>query len=339
MPDPVRVLDVRDLRTSFFTGQGEFKAVDRVSYHVDRGEIVAIAGESGCGKSVTQMSVLQLVASPPGRILGGSALFEGQNLLALAPRSKAMRQVRGGKIAMIFQEPMTSLNPVLTIGRQLCEVIALHAKISRRQAWPHGVRALEAVGIADAEQRMRSYPFEMSGGMRQRVMIATAVACDAKLIVADEPTTALDVTTQAQVMELLVDLVKRDGKSLVIITHNLGLIARYAQRVYVMYAGKIIESGTAEALLTRPAHPYTLGLLNAIPRLEVDTDTDLVPIIGAPPSLNERPTGCAFEPRCPFAQAACRSRPFPEMRLVGKPNHYAACHFDIDGRVPPVRVP
>jgi oligopeptide/dipeptide ABC transporter ATP-binding protein len=184
---------------------------------------------------------------------------------------------------------------------------------------------------------MRSYPFEMSGGMRQRVMIATAVACNAKLIVADEPTTALDVTTQAQVMELLLDLVKKDGKSLVIITHNLGLIARYAQRVYVMYAGKIIESGTAEALLTRPAHPYTLGLLNAIPRLEVDTDTDLVPIIGTPPSLNERRTGCAFEPRCPFAQAACRSKPFPEMRLVGKPNHYAACHLDIDGRVSPAR--
>ncbi len=337
MPDPVRVLDVRDLRTSFFTAQGEFKAVDGVSYHVDRGEIVAIAGESGCGKSVTQMSVLQLVQSPPGRILGGSVMLEGQNLLALDPRSKAMRQVRGGAIAMIFQEPMTSLNPVLTIGRQLCEVIALHAKISRRQAWRRGVEALEAVGIPDAEQRMRSYPFEMSGGMRQRVMIATAVACDAKLIVADEPTTALDVTTQAQVMELLLDLVKKHGKSLVVITHNLGLISRYAHRVYVMYAGKIIESGTAEALLTGAKHPYTLGLLNSIPRLEVDTDTDLVPIVGAPPSLNDRPAGCAFEPRCPFAQAACRTLPFPQMRRVGPSNHYAACHLDIDGGVSPIR--
>ncbi len=338
MPEPVRVLDVKDLRTSFFTSQGEFKAVDGVSYHVDRGEIVAIAGESGCGKSVTQMSVLQLVQSPAGRILGGSVMFEGQNLLALAARSKAMRRVRGGEIAMIFQEPMTSLNPVLTIGRQLCEVIALHAKISRRQAWSRGVAALEAVGIPDAEQRMRSYPFEMSGGMRQRVMIATAIACNAKLIVADEPTTALDVTTQAQVMELLLDIVKNDGKSLVVITHNLGLIARYAHRVYVMYAGKIIESGTAEALLTRPKHPYTIGLLNSIPRLEVDPDTDLVPIVGAPPSLNERPGGCAFEPRCPFAQATCRSRPFPQMRRVGEPNHDVACHLDIDRGGPSVRV-
>jgi oligopeptide/dipeptide ABC transporter ATP-binding protein len=333
LPEPDRVLDVRDLRTSFFTSQGEFKAVDGVSYHVDRGEIVAIAGESGCGKSVTQMSVLQLIPSPPGRILGGSAMFEGRNLLALEPRSKAMRQVRGGAIAMIFQEPMTSLNPVLTIGRQLSEVIALHAKTSRRKAWSRGVAALEAVGIPDAEQRMRSYPFEMSGGMRQRVMIATAVACNAKLIVADEPTTALDVTTQAQVMELLLDLVKKDGKSLVIITHNLGLISRYAHRVYVMYAGKIIESGTTEALLTHAKHPYTRGLLNAIPRLEADTDTDLVPIIGAPPSLNHRPAGCAFEPRCPFAQADCRTSPFPQMRLVGEPNHYVACHLDIDSGV------
>jgi oligopeptide/dipeptide ABC transporter ATP-binding protein len=337
LPEPVRVLDVRDLRTSFFTSQGEFKAVDGVSYHVDRGEIVAIAGESGCGKSVTQMSVLQLVQSPPGRILGGSVMFEGQNLLALAPRSKTMRQVRGGGIAMIFQEPMTSLNPVLTVGRQLCEVVAVHAKISRRRAWRRGLAALEAVGISDAEQRMRNYPFEMSGGMRQRVMIATAIACNAKLIVADEPTTALDVTTQAQVMELLLNLVKKDGKSLVIITHNLGLIARYAQRVYVMYAGKIIESGTTEALLTGSKHPYTLGLLNSIPRLEVDTDTDLAPIIGAPPSLNERPAGCAFEPRCPFAQSACRSGPFPEMRRVGPSDHYVACHREIDGRVTPVR--
>jgi len=330
-------LDVRDLRTSFFTSEGEFKAVDGVSYHVDRGEIVAIAGESGCGKSVTQMSVLQLVPSPPGRILGGSVMFEGRDLLALAPRSKAMRQVRGGGIAMIFQEPMTSLNPVLTVGQQLREVVALHAKISRRQAWKRAVAALEAVGISDAEQRMRNYPFEMSGGMRQRVMIATAIACNAKLIVADEPTTALDVTTQAQVMELLLNLVKKDGKSLVIITHNLGLIARYAERVYVMYAGKIIESGTAEALLTRSKHPYTLGLLNSIPRLEADTDADLAPIVGAPPSLNEPPTGCAFEPRCPFAQSACRSRPFPELRLVGASNHYAACHLEIDARVAPVR--
>jgi oligopeptide/dipeptide ABC transporter ATP-binding protein len=331
LDEPARVLDVRDLRTSFFTPRGEFKAVDGVSYHVDRGEVVAIAGESGCGKSVTQISVLQLIQSPPGRILGGTAMFEGQDLLTLAPQSQAMRNVRGGGIAMIFQEPMTSLNPVLTVGRQLSEVIALHAKIGRRQAWQRGIAALEAVGIPEAAERMRSYPFEMSGGMRQRVMIATAVACKAKLIIADEPTTALDVTTQAQVMELLVDLVRKDDKSLLIITHNLGLIARYARRVYIMYAGRIIESGTAEALLTRARHPYTLGLLNSIPKLEGDTDSDLVPIQGAPPSLNERLANCAFEPRCPFAQPECRTRPFPEMRLVADFEHYAACHLDIAG--------
>jgi len=327
--EAVRVLDVNDLRTSFFTGEGEFKAVDGVSYHVDQGEVVAIAGESGCGKSVTQISVLQLIQSPPGRILGGTVMFEGQNLLALAPQSKAMRGVRGGGIAMIFQEPMTSLNPVLTIGRQLSEVIRVHAKLSKKQAWQRGIAALEAVGIPEAAERMRSYPFEMSGGMRQRVMIATAVACNAKLIVADEPTTALDVTTQAQVMELLLDLVKRDGKSLIIITHNLGLIARYAQRVYVMYAGKIVESGTTEALLTGAKHPYTIGLLNSIPKLEGDTDIDLVPIPGAPPSLNKRPNFCAFEPRCAFAQESCRTRPFPQMRPVGGADHFAACHLDI----------
>jgi oligopeptide/dipeptide ABC transporter ATP-binding protein len=325
----VRVLDVSGLRTSFFTGEGEFKAVDGVSYHVDQGEVVAIAGESGCGKSVTQISVLQLIQSPPGRILGGTVMFEGQNLLALAPQSKAMRSIRGGGIAMIFQEPMTSLNPVLTIGRQLSEVIRVHAKLSKSQAWQRGIAALEAVGIPEPAERMRSYPFEMSGGMRQRVMIATAVACNAKLIVADEPTTALDVTTQAQVMELLLDMVRRDGKSLVIITHNLGLIARYAHRVYVMYAGKIVESGTAEALLTGAKHPYTLGLLNSIPKLEGDPDIDLVPIPGAPPSLNNRPEFCAFAPRCPFAQPDCRTRPFPQMRLVGRADHYAACHLDI----------
>jgi oligopeptide/dipeptide ABC transporter ATP-binding protein len=332
--ESARILDVKELRTSFFTGQGEFKAVDGVSYHVDRGEVVAIAGESGCGKSVTQISVLQLIQSPPGRILGGTALFEGRNLLALAPQSKAMRSIRGAGIAMIFQEPMTSLNPVLTVGRQLSEVIALHAKIGRRQAWQRGIAALEAVGIPEAAARMRSYPFEMSGGMRQRVMIATAAACNAKLIIADEPTTALDVTTQAQVMELLVDLVKTENRSLLIITHNLGLIARYARRVYVMYAGKIIESGPTEALLTGARHPYTLGLLNSIPKLEGDTDIDLVPIQGAPPSLNQRLDSCAFEPRCPFAQAECRTRPFPNMRRVGGMDHYAACHFDIGGAVP-----
>jgi oligopeptide/dipeptide ABC transporter ATP-binding protein len=334
-----RILDVKNLKTSFFTNDGEFKAVDDVSYHVDTGEVVAIVGESGCGKSVTQLSLIQLIPSPPGKILGGEVLFLGDDLLKHAPMSRRMRDVRGGGIAMIFQEPMTSLNPVLTIGQQLSEVITVHAGIGARDAWRRGVAALEAVGIPEPADRMRRYPFELSGGTRQRIMIATAVACDAKLIIADEPTTALDVTTQAQVMELLIDLVDRHHKSLVLITHNLGLVARYAQRVYVMYAGKIIESGTTEQILTHPRHPYTIGLLNSIPRLEGDPDIDLLPIIGSPPSLRDLPDRCAFQPRCPFATSACESRPSPPMRNVGESAHQVACHLDIGDLVSAVGRP
>jgi oligopeptide/dipeptide ABC transporter ATP-binding protein len=327
MASTARLLDVKNLRTSFFTGEGEVKAVNDVSYHLDQGEVIAIVGESGCGKSITQLSVMQLIQSPPGKIIGGEVTFDGQSLLTYAPTSKEMRAVRGAGIAMIFQEPMTSLNPVLTVGRQLSEVIMVHAKISKREAWSRGIKALEAVGIPEPAERMKVYPFEMSGGMRQRVMIATAVACNSKVIIADEPTTALDVTTQAQVMELLLDLVKSHNKSLIVITHNLGLVSRYAQRVYVMYAGKIIEKGTTEQLLTAPQHPYTIGLLNSMPKLEGDTDTDLVPIEGAPPSLNNLPDQCAFLPRCRFAQDLCRTSSFPDMRVVGDLDHSAACHL------------
>jgi len=327
MTQSERLLDVRNLRTSFFIDDGELKAVDNVSFHVDRGEVIAIVGESGCGKSMTQLSIIQLIQSPPGRILGGEVNFNGQNLLDHGPRSREMRAVRGAGISMIFQEPMTSLNPVLTVGRQLSEVILVHAKIGKKEAWKRGIAALEAVGIPEPSERMNSYPFEMSGGMRQRVMIAVAVACNSELIIADEPTTALDVTTQAQVMELLLDLVKARNKSLIVITHNLGLVSRYAQRVYVMYAGKIIESGTTEQLLTAPKHPYTVGLLNSMPKLEGDADGDLLPIEGAPPSLSDLPPTCAFLPRCPFAQDKCRSSDFPEMRNVGAPGHFAACHI------------
>ncbi len=327
MANSARLLDVRNLRTSFFTGEGEVKAVNDVSYHLDQGEVIAIVGESGCGKSITQLSVMQLVQSPPGKIIGGEVMFDGQSLLQYAPTSKEMRAVRGAGIAMIFQEPMTSLNPVLTVGRQLSEVIMVHAKVGKKEAWARGIRALEAVGIPEPEERMKVYPFEMSGGMRQRVMIATAVACNSKVIIADEPTTALDVTTQAQVMELLLDLVKSHDKSLIIITHNLGLVSRYAQRVYVMYAGKIIEQGTTEQLLTAPQHPYTIGLLNSMPKLEGDTDADLLPIEGAPPSLNNLPDQCAFLPRCRLAQDRCRTSPFPDMRIVGDLEHSAACHL------------
>ena len=279
---------------------------------------------------MTQMSVMQLVQTPPGRILGGEVLFKGQNLLEYGAKSKEMREVRGGGIAMIFQEPMTSLNPVLTVGDQLCDVIMTHSGMKKKDAWKKGTEALEAVGIPEPEARMRSYPFEMSGGMRQRAMIATAVACDSDLIIADEPTTALDVTTQAQVMDLLMDLVEKYNKSLIVITHNLGLVTRYAERVYVMYAGKIVESGTTEQILTNPRHPYTIGLLNSVPKLEDDTDADLVPIEGAPPILSNLPETCAFLPRCPYACDKCRQCERPELKDLGN-DHFSACHLEIGG--------
>lgn len=323
-----RLLEVKDLKVSFFTPGGEVKAVGGVSYYVDREEVVAIVGESGCGKSVTQMSVMQLVQSPPGKIMGGSVVFQGKELLDYDAKSKEMRAIRGAEIAMIFQEPMTSLNPVFTIGQQLTDVIRTHMKISKKEAWEIGVKALEAVGIPDPAERMKNYPFEMSGGMRQRALIAIAVACRSKLIIADEPTTALDVTTQAQVMELLLDLVKKYKTSLVVVTHNLGLVSRYADRIYVMYAGRVVESGTTEELLTNPRHPYTLGLLKAVPRLDDEKEEDLIPIPGAPPNLAKLGDGCSFYPRCPYACETCRDSAYPELREVGKKGHYCACHVD-----------
>jgi oligopeptide/dipeptide ABC transporter ATP-binding protein len=329
------ILDVRNLSTSFFTPDGEVKAVDDVSYAVAPGEVVAIVGESGSGKSITQLSVMGLVPTPPGRILGGTALFEGQHILSLDPRSPEMRAVRGAGIAMIFQEPMTSLNPVLTVGQQLAEVIRVHQKVGRRDAWRQGIAALEAVGIPEPAERMKAYPFEMSGGMRQRVMIATAVACKSRLIIADEPTTALDVTTQAQVMELLVALVRDNetdrDRALLVITHNLGLVSRYADRVYVMYAGRIVETGTTEQVLTAPQHPYTIGLLAATPSLDGDPSHDLAAIDGAPPHLIDLPEGCAFRPRCRHAVAACSVGAPPGLRASGGEGQQAACHLRGEG--------
>lgn len=323
------LLKVDDLRTSFFTPRGEVKSVDGVSFHVGKGEVIAIVGESGCGKSVTQLSVLQLVQSPPGKILGGEVLFEGDNLLAYGPKSREMRGVRGAKISMIFQEPMTSLNPVFTVGQQLSEVIRTHKKVTRAEAWKLGTAALADVGIPDPALRMKSYPFEMSGGMRQRVMIATAIACGSRLIIADEPTTALDVTTQAQVMDLLLQIVQKYGTSLILITHNLGLVTRYAERIYVMYAGRIVESGTTETLLTRPKHPYTVGLLRSVPKLEEKVSENLVPIRGTPPNLINLPPHCAFLERCDFACDACRSSGVPTLKQTAGNEHYVACHIDI----------
>ncbi len=324
-----RLLDVKNLQVSFFTPSGEVKAVGGVSYHVDREEVVAIVGESGCGKSVTQMSVMQLIQMPPGKILGGEVLFEGKNLLNYGPKSKEMRAIRGADISMIFQEPMTSLNPVFTVGQQLSHVIRTHKKVSKAEAWKIGTEALAAVGIPDPAERMKNYPFEMSGGMRQRVLIAISVACNSKLIIADEPTTALDVTTQAQVMELLLSVVKQYKTSLIVVTHNLGLVSRYANRIYVMYAGRVVESGTTEDILTKPMHPYTLGLLNAVPKLDDEKNEALIPIKGAPPSLAKLDSHCAFLPRCPYACDRCRTEDYPSMRLVGEHEHYCACHVDL----------
>ncbi len=324
-----RLLEVNHLKTSFFTPNGEVKAVDDVSYYIDKGEVIAVVGESGCGKSVTQMSVMQLIQSPPGKIIGGEVLFEGKNLLAYAPASKELQAIRGAEIAMIFQEPMTALNPVFTVGNQLVEVIRKHKHVSKKEAWAMGVEALKAVAIPDPEARMKNYPFEMSGGMRQRVLIAIAVACGSKLIIADEPTTALDVTIQAQVMELLQDIVTKNDTSLVIVTHNLGLVTRHTSRIYVMYAGKVIESGTTEELITKPRHPYTMGLLNSVPLLQETADEELIPIKGSPPNLANLPDTCAFLPRCPFATEECRSKPYPERRKVEGEEHYICCHRDV----------
>lgn len=325
-----RLLDVIGLKTSFFTDAGEVKAVNDVSYHVNEQEVVAIVGESGCGKSVTQMSIMQLVQDPPGKIIDGKVIFKGKNLLEYSSKSKEMRSIRGAQIAMIFQEPMTSLNPVFTVGQQLSQVIRIHTGMSKKEAWQEGIRALERVGIADAEKRMKNYPYQMSGGMRQRVMIATAVACNSSLIIADEPTTALDVTTQAQVMELLLSVVREMKTSLVVVTHNLGLVTRYADRIYVMYAGKIVESGTTEEIMTDPKHPYTIGLLNSVPNLSDEKGKKLVPIEGAPPIVIDLPDQCAFLPRCPYATEKCKCSCNPGYRTVGDTDHYFACYRELE---------
>jgi peptide/nickel transport system ATP-binding protein len=318
------LLTVENLQTSFFTEQGVVKAVDTVSYHVDANEIIGVVGESGCGKSVTQLSVLRLIPSPPGQITGGSALFEGNDLLKLEPNAPELHSIRGGKIAMIFQEPMTSLNPVLTIERQMTETLEVHLSMKRRAARDRSIELLSMVGISDAAKRIDAYPYQFSGGMRQRVMIAMAVACQPRVIIADEPTTALDVTTQAQLLELLGDMVKQFGASLVIVTHNLGVVARYADRIYVMYAGRVIESGSCMDLFAAPRHPYTMGLLKSVPRLNEPPGKKLVPIPGLLPDLIEMPPTCAFLPRCRHHIKDCAERPWPVLESVGS-DHYVSC--------------
>lgn len=324
------LLDVKNLRTSFFTDSGEVKSVNDVSFHVNKKEVVAIVGESGSGKSVTQLSVMQLIQNPPGKILGGEIWFKGENLLTYD--QKKMRTVRGNGISMIFQEPMTSLNPVFTVGTQLTQVLCVHHKgMTKKEAWARGIEALAAVGIPDPEVRMKNYPFEMSGGMRQRVLIAIAVACSSELIIADEPTTALDVTTQAQVMEMMMSLVEENRTSIIIVTHNLGLVTRYVDRIYVMYAGRIVESGTCEMIMKHPKHPYTLGLMDSVPKLDTEKGEQLVPIEGTPPNLANIPEYCSFYPRCKYACEECLKKSHPALRAIGEDGHFVACHLDVRG--------
>jgi len=317
------ILQVNNLETQFFTESGLVKAVDGVSYHIDEQEIVGLVGESGCGKSVSQLSVLQLI-STPGKIVGGEIIFNGQNLLELEANGPEMRSIRGAKIAIIFQEPMTSLNPVLTIGRQLTETLELHMGLDKSASREKAIDLLRDVGIPSAESRIDDYPHHFSGGMRQRVMIAMGLSCNPKILIADEPTTALDVTTQAQLLELMKEMVEQYHASLVIVTHNLGVVARYAQRIYIMYAGRIVEAGTTKDIFAGPRHPYTIGLLKCIPRLDEERGRKLVPIVGLPPNLiNMQPT-CAFSPRCSYKSEKCLKEPWPPLTHLGN-EHYVGC--------------
>ena len=319
------LLEIENLQTHFRTPDGVNRAVDGVSFTMEAGETLAIVGESGCGKSVTANSILRLIQEPPGKIKG-SIRFDGMDLLKLDDR--AMREVRGNQISMIFQEPMTSLNPVLTVGRQIRESLRLHQRLDRKPAERRAVEMLRLVGIAEPERRAGEYPHQLSGGMRQRVMIAIALACNPKLLIADEPTTALDVTIQAQILNLMTDLKKRVGAGIILITHDLGVVAEIAERVLVMYAGRKVEEARVGELFRNPTHPYTQGLLGALPRLGSSLNgitTRLAEIPGVVPSLKQRIPGCVFASRCAFAQDICRTvAPAIELKA---PGHLAACHF------------
>jgi oligopeptide/dipeptide ABC transporter ATP-binding protein len=315
------LLEVRALHTEFRTGAGLVRAVDGISYTVEHGETVAIVGESGSGKSVSALSILRLIPDPPGLITGGEILFDGKDLRRLS--EPEMREIRGRDIGMVFQEPMTSLNPVLTIGRQITETLEQHQGADRATADRRAIELLEMVGIADPKRRLRQYPHQLSGGMRQRVMIAIALACNPMLIIADEPTTALDVTIQAQILELMKSLASRFNVAQIIITHNLGVVARYATRVNVMYAGRIVESGSADAIYHAPRHPYTMALLRSVPRLDQPRKARLDPVDGQPPDLTRLDGGCAFRPRCRFAVERCGQEQ-PALEPV-ESGHLAAC--------------
>ncbi len=324
------VLEIDNLQTHFFTAAGVVRAVDGVSYAVRPGEILGVVGESGCGKSVTALSVLRLVASPPGRIVGGAVRFNGANLLDLSEHE--MEDIRGNEISMIFQEPMTSLNPLLTVGRQISEAIVLHQGLGQREAMDKAIEMLRRVSIPEPERRAHAYPHQLSGGMRQRVMIAMALSCNPKVLIADEPTTALDVTIQAQILDLMRELQETTGTAIVLITHDMGVVAENADRVVVMYAGRKVEEASAKELFDHPGHPYTRGLLGSLPKLDVAAHADarrnrLNEIKGMVPSLANLPEGCTFAPRCEFASDECRATypPLAERR----PGHFIACwHAD-----------
>jgi oligopeptide/dipeptide ABC transporter ATP-binding protein len=325
------LLEVDGLTVEFHTDAGTVHAVSDVSFEIHAGEVFAIVGESGSGKSVTAMSMLGILPTPPARVTGGRVLWKGQDLLAL--HGDQLRGIRGDEIAMVFQDPMTSLNPVFTIGQQIVEMIRLHTDLTRQQARSRTVEVLSLVGIPRAEQRVDDYPHQFSGGMRQRAMIAMAISCDPDLLIADEPTTALDVTVQAQVLEVLEQVQRETKSAILLITHDLGVVAGMADDVMVMYAGRAVERGAVDALFYQPGHPYTLGLLESLPRLDDRSDgVRLNPIRGQPPSLVHLPTGCPFHPRCEFARVPdpCSTERPELLSVLTSPAHRAACHFADD---------
>ena len=319
------LLSVRNLKTYFYTDEGVVRAVDGLSYDLQRGEVLGIVGESGCGKSVHALSLMRLIPMPPGKIVDGEIRFEGRDLLKLS--DEEMRKIRGNRMAMIFQEPMTSLNPVLTIGEQIAEAIILHQRLNKRAAWDRAAEMLDRVKIPLAKQRVKDYPHQFSGGMRQRVMIAMALSCNPSILIADEPTTALDVTIQAQILDLMRGLQREFGMSIIFITHNLGVVAEMCDNVVVMYAGRPIEHTDVRSTFREPKHPYTWGLLHSVPKLYLRQER-LIPIEGQPPSLIDLPPGCAFAPRCPFVMDVCVQADPPDFN-VG-PGHTAKCYLYSD---------
>jgi oligopeptide transport system ATP-binding protein len=330
------ILEVKDLRTYFHTQDGVVKAVDGVSFYVEKGETLGIVGESGSGKSVTSLSVMRLIPSPPGQIASGQILFNGDDLLKLS--EDEMRDIRGGDIAMIFQDPMTSLNPVLTIGRQITESLELHLRMTGKEARNRAVELLQMVGIPSPDKRLDDYPHQFSGGMRQRVMIAMALSCNPQVLIADEPTTALDVTIQAQILELIKELQQELEMAVIVITHDLGVVAGMTDRINVMYAGKVVEDGPTDQIFADPRMPYTIGLLQSIPRLDEERGHKLQPIRGLPPDVVDLPVMCPFAPRCDFVQDVCWEQ-CPPLRPVAA-NQRAACLFNVhapwlEGDIPP----